>query len=220
MPKFSEVRMEQLAWLRLLQLADSALPIGTTAHSFGLETLVDFGALHPANVAEFLDSYLDEAGALEASFVRRAVLGEEPRTLSDELAAWKPARESREAGAKLGRRFAVLVNAMLSTAALDPDLQYAVAFGAAGKTLGLDCDSVVLAYLQQFAAGLISACQRLMPIGQGAAACILWNLKPAIIRAGQFSRAGQLSQEVTCFTPLPEIASMRHGRIETRLFIS
>jgi len=26
--------------------------------------------------------------------------------------------------------------------------------------------------------------------------------------------------EVTCFTPIPEIASMRHGSVETRLFIS
>jgi len=102
---------------------------------------------------------------------------------------------------------------------IESDLQYAVAFGVASRALKLDCDQVVLAYLQQFAAGLISACQRLMPVGQQAAARILWNLKPAVIRAAQPVRAEHMG-EVTCFTPLPEIASMRHGSVETRLFIS
>jgi urease accessory protein len=206
--------MESIEELRLLQIADSALAIGAAAHSFGLETLVDSGMLHAENLEDFLGEFLKEAGALEAGFVRRAARGEDPRRLSDELAAWKPARESREAAVKLGRRFAALMNALTGDASLDADWLYPVAFGVAGRALGLDGDRVVLAYLEQFAAGLISACQRLMPIGQHAAARILWNLKPAMIGAAQ------KVSEVTCFTPLPELASMRHGRIETRLFIS
>ena len=205
---------EHLALLRLLQLSDSALPIGAAAHSFGLETLVDSGVLSTENLQEFLAEYLTESVALEASLVRRAAEGEEPRTLSDELAAWKPARESREAAAKLGRRFAALTKAVTGVDLIPGALQYAVAFGAAGRALGLNFDQLVLAYVQQAAAGLISACQRLMPVGQHAAARVLWNLTPEMIRAAQ------PAHEVTCFTLLPEIASMRHVRIETRLFIS
>jgi urease accessory protein UreF len=74
-------------------------------------------------------------------------------------------------------------------------------------------DAVVPAYLNQSIAGLVSACQRLMPLGQAAASKILWNLKPAIAHAA-------LSQEALCFSPYLELASKRHGSLETRLFIS
>jgi urease accessory protein UreF len=52
-----------------------------------------------------------------------------------------------------------------------------------------------------------------MPLGQVAANKILWNLKPAMARISH-------SEEATCFSPYLELASMRHGSIETRLFIS
>jgi urease accessory protein len=197
--------------LRLLQLADSALPIGAAAHSFGLETLAAERALLPDNLEEFLKAWLEEAGAQEALFVRRAYTAN-LRDLSEELSARKPARESREASLKLGRRFAQLINS-IANLQIEPDLHYSIAFGGAAAALAIDEDAAVLAYLQQSVAGLVSACQRLMPLGQVAAARVVWNLKPAIMQASSV-------KEISCFTPLPEIASMRHPMLETRLFIS
>jgi urease accessory protein len=197
--------------LHLLQLADSALPIGAAAHSYGLETLTSDGTLDPANLEEFLTAWLEESAAQEAIFLRRAYR-ENVHQLNDDLTARKPAAESREASLKLGRRFAQLVNAIAHTR-IEPDLHHSIAFGSACSALGIDEDAAVLAYLQQSVAGLVSACQRLMPLGQVAAARVVWNLKPAIEQAA-------LTKEISCFTPLLEIASMRHPTLETRLFIS
>ena len=86
--------------------------------------------------------HLQEAGALEAAFVRRAWKQDDHRELSIrdvslEFGARRPARESREASLKLGRRFAELVNSVTGAPLLETDLHYCVAFGAAGAVLGV-----------------------------------------------------------------------------------
>ena len=205
--------------LNLLHLADSALPIGATAHSFGLETLTEEGGLTPENALAFFEDYLAEAGALEASFVRRAWRGDDDsHRLTGEWSARRPARESREASFKMGQRFAHLVNAMAEAPLVPDGLAFPVAFGCAGARLDIAELDTAMAYLRQSIAGMVSACQRLMPVGQVAASRIMWNLKAAIAAAA--AAAASEHGEVGCFTPLPELASMRHGSLETRLFIS
>ena len=65
---------------------------------------------------------------------------------------------------------------------------------------------------------LVSACQRLLPLGQTQAHQILWNLKPAIIATVERSRWEPAPP--SSFTPLLDVASARHATLYTRLFMS
>jgi urease accessory protein UreF len=66
---------------------------------------------------------------------------------------------------------------------------------------------------------IISAAQRLLPLGQIEANRLAWDLKPAILATVKQTRIGSTST-VCSFAHLPEMASMRHCCLPTRLFIS
>ncbi len=232
---------DYLALLRLMQLADSALPIGATAHSFGLETLVVEEKLEVTQLGPFLRDYLEEAGVVESAFCRlgyRLVSQTDPAlftaqwlALNERSSAIKTARESRAASAALGRRFlklllslddAPLIHlAIQSARSAGRDTHYSIAFGLAGGIVQVDETAVTLAYLQQSLIGLVSACQRLLPLGQSQASQLIWQLKPTLLSVGDRSKeVAANSDEMSLCTPLVEVGSIRHPHLATRLFIS
>jgi urease accessory protein len=233
------MQTDSLAFLRLLQLADSALPIGATAHSFGLETLAAEGLLRVEQLETFLHDYLEETGMLESVFCRLAYrLAAQPETfahrwlaLNEQLSAYKTARESRVASATLGRRFLQLVAGLEQQPRIQQalhlskeargDIHYSTAFGMVGSILEVAEAATMLAHLQQVLIGLVSACQRLLPLGQSQASGIVWRLKPTILATIDRSAAVPLdADDIPVFTPLLDLASMRHPTLTTRLFIS
>jgi urease accessory protein len=230
----SQSDLSCLSVLQSLQLADSALPVGSMAHSFGLEALVfdediEHGAQScPTSLAWYLEDSLSESLLLDAAFCReahgRAVQGAPVFDLNRQTSALKMARESREASLTMGRRLAALVAALHRSPALAglaslEELHHSVAFGYAFGILAIDPEVTVSAFLHQCVLNTISAAQRLLPLGQVQASRIAWDLKPAILGAVEQTR--NISFEKVCsFSHLPEMASMRHCCLPTRLFIS
>ena len=260
-----DAELSELNELQLLHLADSALPIGALAHSFGLESLVARELLGVNGLPEFLRGFLEEAGFVEAVFCREGFrLGSGERSagsphgheiesaglrrrplhlhessvegfkarwigLNDRLSAMKPARESRMGSASLGKNFLTAVGALGDFDIVREALRvskhagslvhHSVAFGFAGGALGLKEDRTVLAYLHQCAASLVSAGQRLLPLGQSAATRILWELKPLMVETAKRSAACTVD-EASCFMPLLDWGAMEHPALTTRLFIS
>jgi urease accessory protein len=124
----------------------------------------------------------------------------------------------------MGRRFAALAAAIHPDAALSrlaslKELHHSVAFGYALGILAIDPDLTVSAFVHQCVLNTISAAQRLLPLGQIEANRIAWDLKPAVLEAVKQTR--NISFSTVCsFAHLPEMASMRHPCLPTRLFIS
>ena len=215
--------------LQLLQLADSALPIGGLAHSFGLESMIEDRFMGVEDLFPYLENLLSESLLLEAVYCRTAhclSTGEcvALEDLNSRLSALRCAREAREASLALGKRFLKLVASLdpsprIQQAAVFGEIHFSIAFGYACGVLTFQADETVAAFLHQNVAASISAAQRLLALGQMQSSRIGWDLKPAIGEAVNRSAALDI-ESVSAFSHLPELASMRHPFLPTRLFIS
>ncbi len=73
-------------------------------------------------------------------------------------------------------------------------IHQSAAFGLVSAALGFGEERSVLAFLHQMTANLVSACQRLLPLGQSQAMRILWDLKPAMAEVAVRSARSSLER--------------------------
>jgi urease accessory protein len=145
----------------------------------------------------------------------------------ERAAAWRASAEMALESEAQGAAFMAATRAAWSCRALDRlasiarDLPIAlpVAVGCATAGHGVPLRSAVAAYLQGFAANLVSAGLRLIPLGQTAGQRVIAALEPAVAAAVEIALSANLD-EIGTAAPLVDWCSMRHETQYTRLFRS
>jgi urease accessory protein len=226
--------------LALLQLADTLFPIGSFAHSDGLEAAAQAGAVAtPSDLANWIDVCLDDtighlegpavAGAWDAcshESIDRLV------TLDEELTALRPAASLRRASRAMGLRLmtnwralypAPIVDAVLRAAEegrLGPALP--VAFAVACASSGIERREAVEAYAYTRLASTVSAAMRLMAIGQTGAHALLARTLARVpdVVDGVLASGEEGAPVLRSFAPVMDLAAMRQPYLHSRLFLS
>jgi urease accessory protein len=213
--------------LRLLQIADSALPIGGYTQSWGLEAAIARGLVHdPETLERWTLSWLRTSlgpleGVLAASACRSA-LARRPDDLDglNEIAEVSVLPPSiRRASCEMGEQLIALgATWAWSAGALAPFLapspgggprprwHHPVAFGLLGALAGGDPEGVLTAYLHQAVLGMIGAGVRAIPVGHTHGQQILAYLQDEIqasvadlvVRAPETAGGGCPFYEILC----------------------
>jgi len=225
-------------FLSLLQFSDGLFPAGAYAHSFGLEYYVQSERVKDANgVRDFIRANLTGSLATADTIAMLAALRSVGRVdalslllfLDETVDAMKPIEELRNASRQMGRQ-TIRVAASLTDSALlrsffaatESDAtpgHHPVCFGAIAGILGWSPGDAVTAYLYSASAAMTGAALRLLPLGQTAGQRILWEIRALIERLAREAVTKDLN-EMSSFVPGVEIASMRHSRLDARLFRS
>jgi urease accessory protein len=225
---------EGAALYRLLAWLSPAYPVGAYTYSHGLETAVEDGSVTTrAALVDYIATVLRAGagridGALLVAAWRAAEAGADA-TL-DELAllaaAWRSTAETALESMAQGTAFSSVTQSawpdvrFAALAARHPRaLAHPVAFGAAAGFQGIPLRPAVAGWLAAFAANLVSAGVRLVPLGQTDGQIATAALPPVVEAAVDAALAADLDTLGTA-APMLDLLSMRHETQYTRLFRS
>ncbi len=210
--------------LHLLTWLSPAFPTGAYAYSHGMEWAVEARDIRDeATTAGWLEDVLRcGAGWSDAILLRHAHRAPDVATLADVAAlaaAAQPAAERRVETLAQGTAFALAAKVWGAPmlAALPGPVAYPVAVGALAAAHGIAEPDAAAGLLHAFAANLVSAAVRLVPLGQTAGLRILAGLAPIIAQLVDDTADATLDDiGGACFRS--DIAAMRHETQYTRLF--
>lgn len=224
-----------LALIRLLAWASPSFPVGAFSYSHGLEAAVEAGLVHDLDTttAWVVMLLTHGAGRADAIFFRHAhghagdwVQIDRVVELAD---ASRASGELALESTSQGRAFLATIaaawpdpywddwRARLSGQGRLPP--YAVAFALAAARAGIAVEPALAAFLHGFAANLVSAAVRLIPLGQTDGQRATARLE-AVVQAQVAASAGRTLDDVGTAVPASDWCSLIHETQYTRLFRS
>lgn len=224
-------------FLHLMQIHDTAFPIGSFAHSFGMETYIQENAIcNEDDLRAFCNMYLRyNLASTDAVIVKEAYhLAKKCDTqgltrLEKICHAIKLSPETRKGSTMIGRQFLKTVRLLNDQGLLvlwhdklktrDIKGHYPVAYGIYTAMIGVDAGRSLETFLYSSITALIQNAVRAVPLGQMSGVKTTFSLLPVIQEtAGQVM--GSNLEDLANNSIALEIASMKHEFLHSRLFIS
>lgn len=228
---------DQRTLYRLMSWLSPSFPVGAYSYSHGIEHAVEAGLVTDVKaLIEWVEGLLAfGSGQMDATLLceahRAASAGDWTQAMlvterGDVL------RGGTELALESGAQGAAFLSAvrrawpepaidrwaeMLDQAERRPP--YAVAVGVVAAVARLPLGSVVMAYLHAFAANLVSAAVRLVPLGQSDGQRAIAAVEPTVVAAAEQARARRLDTMGSA-SLMVDWTSMRHETQEVRLFRS
>jgi urease accessory protein len=216
----------------LLHLCDSLFPIGSFAHSDGLEAATSCGEIQTAtDLRAWMEVTLfEQLRRVEGPALARASRAAAPPELDvltaidDEVYAIRPTSTGRESTRAMGGRLLKtwqqirphrFIQSLLDRRA---QVTLPVAFGVVAAVSEIPVSSAVEGFFYTRLAATVSAAMRLMPLGQHDAHTLLALMLSQVpeVAAAACADDGPLIS----FTPVLDVTVMKQQYVESRLFKS
>lgn len=196
-----------------------AYPVGGFSYSHGLEQAVAAGLVTGRDSlrAWTADLLSFGAGRSDAVLLCRAFRAVDPGPVAELAEALAASGERRLETMAQGAAFARTTSAVWNIAV--PAMAYPVALGHAARLLDLPLAPLATLFLQAFAANIVSAGVRLIPLGQTDGQRITAALLPLAAEIAAAAMAAD-PEDIGGVALGADLASMLHETLETRLFRS
>lgn len=194
-----------------------AYPVGAYSYSHGLEWAVEQGRVTDrASLEGWVGDLVDfGAGRSDAILLAQTFRADDPAAVAELAEALTASSERHHETMAQGAAFARVTAAVH---AIDlPAMPYPVAVGCAARRLALPLDLVLTLFVQAFAANIVSAGVRLIPLGQTDGQRITAALMPRIAAIATIAETASLD-DLGGVSLMADIASMHHETQYTRLY--